>query len=43
MLLPPMQEAGGGDGFGDDMTEAGGRGVWLLGEQRWERSKSPKA
>jgi hypothetical protein len=37
---------GGGDGsesrFGDDMTESDGRGVWLLGEQRWERQKPGK-
>ena len=29
--------AAGPGGFGDDMTESEGRGVWLLGEQRWEK------
>lgn len=30
-------------GFGDDMTESNGRGVWLLGEQRWEKKQGPNA
>jgi hypothetical protein len=37
------RKGGQGDGddneYDDDMTESEGRGVWLLGEQRWEKPR----
>ncbi|GAX75999.1 hypothetical protein CEUSTIGMA_g3442.t1 [Chlamydomonas eustigma] len=41
-VVSALQGAGDSEseaqGFSDDLTLPGGRGVWLLGEQRWEKS-----